>query len=96
MLWRHHIDQHRTGINTAQPKDVDVPTGEIRPEPEARQEGPTQETISDGSDPPENQNSINEMTMSQVIRKKLIPLKGLPTGTHEGFITLHIGTCKLT
>ena len=44
----------------AQPKDVDVPTGEILPEPDARQEGPTHETISDGSDPPENQNSTDE------------------------------------
>ena len=80
-------------MNIAQPKDVDVPTGEILPEPDARQEGPTHETISDGSDPPENQNSINEMTMSQVIRKKLIPLKDLLTGTHEGFLILHQGTC---
>ena len=47
-------------MNIAQPKDVDVPTGEILPEPDARQEGPTHETISDGSDPPENQNSTDE------------------------------------
>ena len=47
-------------MNIAQPKDVDVPTGEILPEPEARQEGPTHETFSDGSDPPENQNSTDE------------------------------------